>query len=155
MTTSKDWMKHNHDELYRQAVQTQTYLGVPANRARMGFGTDTPQGHWFDTVFADAFIAYDTAHAHWCCRSSVTSAAKPCTSPCGGKTPPANNLKMWQTNVTNLLSRQQPSTAPSFRPECARNERTERRNLLQHAGRCKAASTERSRFLDSASLRSE
>ncbi|MDR2358550.1 MAG: hypothetical protein LBD87_01950 [Prevotellaceae bacterium] len=32
MTTSKDWMNHNHDELYRQAVQTQTYLGARVYR---------------------------------------------------------------------------------------------------------------------------
>ncbi|MDR0693999.1 MAG: hypothetical protein LBF81_01685, partial [Prevotellaceae bacterium] len=47
------------------------------------------------------------------------------------------------------------STPPSFRPEHAKNERAERRDLPQNARRYKAASAVRSSFLDSATLRSE
>jgi hypothetical protein len=57
MAERKDWLKQNHEDLHRQATQTQLYLSVPANRARMGFATYSPQGDWLDTVFADAFAA--------------------------------------------------------------------------------------------------
>jgi hypothetical protein len=65
MSNFTDWLKRNHEDLYKQAMQTQTYLGVPANRTRMGFGTDTSQGIWFDTEFANVFTPYDQAHALW------------------------------------------------------------------------------------------
>ncbi|MDR0582252.1 MAG: hypothetical protein LBG31_04730 [Prevotellaceae bacterium] len=65
MSTDKDWLPGNHEILYKQVTQTQIYLGVPANRTRMGLAADTPLGQWFDTVFANAFIRYDSAHALW------------------------------------------------------------------------------------------
>ena len=46
------------------------------------------------------------------------------------------------------------TTTPSFRPERAKNERAEWRNLLPNAGRLDWTVGYRNRFLDSASLRS-
>ncbi|MDR0694434.1 MAG: hypothetical protein LBF81_03940 [Prevotellaceae bacterium] len=65
MATNQDWLPHSHEALYKQAVQTQVYLGVPANRTRMGFAADTPLGKWYDTDFANVFIKYDSTHALW------------------------------------------------------------------------------------------
>jgi hypothetical protein len=65
MAENPDWLLKNHTALHRQAGQTITYLGEPANRTRMGFGADTPQGHWFDTEFVNAFIPYDAAYIRW------------------------------------------------------------------------------------------
>jgi hypothetical protein len=65
MSTSSDWLRHNHEALHYQAFKTREYLSDPANRARMGFGADTPQGQWFDTTFAAAFTAFDAAYTRW------------------------------------------------------------------------------------------
>jgi hypothetical protein len=60
-----DWLPRNHAELYRQAVMTRDYILVPANRTRMGFAPDTPQGVWFDTVFTPAFEKVSSCYANW------------------------------------------------------------------------------------------
>jgi hypothetical protein len=58
-------MKHNHEALLMQAMQTRGYIEVPQNRERMGFLTVSPQGKWFDTVFCPSLERLDDAVGGW------------------------------------------------------------------------------------------
>ena len=65
MTIKVYWMKRNHHELYAQVTKTKTYILMPANRVRMGFGNETPQGQLFDSVFVPVYAPYDVAYGKW------------------------------------------------------------------------------------------
>jgi hypothetical protein len=65
MKTTRDWLPVNHEALYNQGTQTWTYLNTPANRARMGFSADTPQGVWIDGTFHPKHTAFATAYEDW------------------------------------------------------------------------------------------
>jgi hypothetical protein len=65
MGTGKKWLPSNHIELYTLLVMLWTYLTATANRSRLGFGADTPQGIWLDTVYAPAYNTYVEVYARW------------------------------------------------------------------------------------------
>ncbi|MDR3134300.1 MAG: hypothetical protein LBU42_09850, partial [Prevotellaceae bacterium] len=48
-----------------QAVKTWNYTLAPGNRDRMGFGTTTPLGQWFDTEFVPVFNTYNSIASQW------------------------------------------------------------------------------------------
>jgi hypothetical protein len=60
-----DWLPQNHEELYDQANHTTAYLGVTANRTRMGFAATTPQGVWLDTDYTPKYTVFKTAYEEW------------------------------------------------------------------------------------------
>ena len=65
MSADKDWLKQNHHERYAQVTKTKTYIMQPANKVRMGFGSETPQGQIFDSVFIPVYNPYSTAYSKW------------------------------------------------------------------------------------------
>jgi hypothetical protein len=65
MTASKDWLKQGHEELYDQATVTFLYLGDMSNRIRIGLGSETIQGKWYDTKFVPSYFDFQTAFEDW------------------------------------------------------------------------------------------
>ena len=65
MSANKDWLSHNHEELYEQSRQTVEYLTVDANRNRIGFAEGTLQGQWLDQTLIPAGSAFATAYEAW------------------------------------------------------------------------------------------
>ncbi|MDR1290377.1 MAG: hypothetical protein LBK06_04165, partial [Planctomycetaceae bacterium] len=65
MANSHDWLKANHEELYDQSISTYTYLQDYTNRDRMGFGSATTLGQWFDTEFVPRITAFHLAFTDW------------------------------------------------------------------------------------------
>jgi hypothetical protein len=65
MTHKRDWLPQNHEALYDKATQTWGYLSVPERRNRLGFGADTPPGHWLDEYFYPKWREFDTAFQDW------------------------------------------------------------------------------------------
>jgi hypothetical protein len=65
--TPQRWMKKNHAELYAQLEQVTGYLNSAMGtiRTRMGFGSDTPQGEWYDTDFTTTYTTYCASYAIW------------------------------------------------------------------------------------------
>jgi hypothetical protein len=58
MPTTKDWLKHSHEELYDQATITYSYLNTYTNRDRMGLGASTMQGQWYDMNFIPSYTNF-------------------------------------------------------------------------------------------------
>jgi hypothetical protein len=60
-------MKRNHAELYNQLEQVTNYLNSAMGtiRTRMGFGSDTPQGEWYDTDFSPTYTTYCSSYTAW------------------------------------------------------------------------------------------
>jgi hypothetical protein len=65
MPATKDWLKHSHEELYDQATITYSYLSNYVNRERMGLGTSTMQGQWYDSNFVPSYTNFQTAFDDW------------------------------------------------------------------------------------------
>jgi hypothetical protein len=65
MASNNDWLPSNHEALYNMAKQAKTYITTTANRTRMGFATNTPQGQWLDTTFTPLYTAFITAFEAW------------------------------------------------------------------------------------------
>jgi hypothetical protein len=65
MATRQDWLPQNHEALYNQATQTLSYLTQTANRTRMGFAADTPQGQWLTTGLLPKMGDFSTAYNNW------------------------------------------------------------------------------------------
>jgi hypothetical protein len=59
-----DWLPGNHTLLYALVVQLWAYL-TEANRLRMGFGANTPQGSWIDTTLDPARTEYIAKYTPW------------------------------------------------------------------------------------------
>jgi hypothetical protein len=65
MSTTKDWLKKNHEELYDQVMLTTSYLQSSGNRERMGLCMSTAQGQWYDTQFMPPFGVFQVAFDDW------------------------------------------------------------------------------------------
>jgi hypothetical protein len=63
MSTSKDWLKHNHEALYNQGKQATTYLGVEENRVRMGITGANEL--WFTSTFTPKWLGFSSAFLAW------------------------------------------------------------------------------------------
>jgi hypothetical protein len=65
MSTAKDWLRKNHEEMYSQAMSTWTYMQDYTNRERMGLSSNYVQGQWFDSEFSPKFLKYQIEFEDW------------------------------------------------------------------------------------------
>ena len=71
MTAKESWFPGSRRARYLLITKTSAFTAVDANRILIGFGTDTPNGAWFDTVYEPKLTVYDTMYRIW--NNPVTS----------------------------------------------------------------------------------
>lgn len=65
MTAKESWFPCSRQARYLLIMKTAAFTAVDANRILIGFGADTPNGVWFDTVYAPKLAVYDTTYQIW------------------------------------------------------------------------------------------
>jgi len=63
MATNHDWLNHNHQGLYNQANQTNTYIKVAGNKTRMGLNGSIDL--WINNEFDPKFEELSKAFLEW------------------------------------------------------------------------------------------
>jgi hypothetical protein len=73
MSTTTNWLPAGHAALYNLATRVKEYILSADNRDRMGFGSVTPLGNWFDQVFMPAYYSYSAIMTQWLDEAHRTS----------------------------------------------------------------------------------
>ncbi|MDR0613092.1 MAG: hypothetical protein LBG45_06375 [Dysgonamonadaceae bacterium] len=65
MTAGKTWFPASRKERHALIAKTTAFTSVDANRILIGFGSDTPNGVWFDIAYIPKLTVYDAAYRKW------------------------------------------------------------------------------------------
>ncbi|MDR3269528.1 MAG: hypothetical protein LBT83_10750 [Tannerella sp.] len=67
MTTSRDWIEHNHNEFHTQVNKTEDYISDPETNKLKDFGYDSPSTiyAWITTTFLIALNVFNAAFEAW------------------------------------------------------------------------------------------